>query len=256
MIKILNTTDSLKVVKDNFDNHDRVFFTRFGDCDIIMLSGTDLKGDVLTQAKAWGGNRTIWSKDIQRELKESFTIDHPQYMQGLSCSWETEEGMKNGLFANFKYKERLEQKALQYNKKDVYLSPVLFHYLMCFKNKVFNDFVDQYISGKKILYIGSTPVNHAEKIVGPIAHSVVTPPTNAYYNINEWWTEVEKILKNEDIDVVIPSAGQSSRVISKRIFKMGTKVHSLDLGSIFDIFKKPTRTWLKMKGEELQKIYQ
>ena len=58
---------------------------------------------------------------------------------------------------------------------------------------------------------------------------VETPSKNSYATIDSWYPQIEENIKN--VDIIFLCSGFSSRVLSKRIWKLKQNVVSLDLGS-------------------------
>lgn len=254
-MKVLNTSASLNKIIDVIEEHDQCYYTRFGDNDVMMMSGTDLYGKPLG-ARGYGGNKTVWSEALQEELVECFRINNPSFLIGLSASWEKEPGMSKGLFAGFGYKEKLIEKATAIYDGDEYLIPILFHYLITFRPKVFDLFVKAYIRPQKKLYIGSTQQAAVEKVIGKVDYYVQTPGKNAYSRIDEWWPDVEERLKH--VKVVVPSCGQASRVVAKRIYytRHGQGKYVIDFGSLFDpVAGIDSRTCWRMVGDKIRRRY-
>lgn len=255
MIKILNTAQSLNRIIDRMNSSEKTYFTRFGDNDIMMMSGTNLYGKPLGKKK-YGGNRTMWSEALQKELINSFTIEDPNYLRGVSCRWDNEFGMKDGLFASFNYNRKLQAKINQLTNENTFLIPVLFHYLITFKPNLFNMFVNRFLRPKRKLFIGNVPPNVAAKILGTIDHYVQTPQVQAYDFIDRWYPAVEKALKHKP-EVIIPCCGQSSRVLQGRFWRQGVEAWSIDMGSMFDpLAGRMSRTCWKLKGKEIASRYE
>lgn len=252
-MKILSTTESLIRIIDTISLYERVFFTRYGDNDIMMMSGTDLYGKKLGN-KRYGGNRTLWTPELQKEMQESFTIKDPRFLKGVSASWDKEPGMRDGLFANFNYKGKLETKIAQFTDEQEFLIPILFHYLITFKPELFDLFINKYVRHHKILFIGSVKKETAEKVLGKVDY-VKTPAHGAYETIDKWWVNVLKALEKEP-KVIIPCCGQASRIIQKRLWEMDLNVWSFDLGSMFDpIEDNNSRTCWRMMGARIKQRY-
>lgn len=257
MIKTYNIIDSLNILTNTLDKHKKVFFSRFGDNDIVMMSGRKLNSEKIPIGKAYGGNKTIWSIELQKELFESFQIKDERYLKGVSCIWEIEPGMRKGVFAPFKYNQVLDRKvSLMTNEKE-FLIPILFHYLSLFNPGIFDSFINKYIKPYKKLFIGNIKKELVEKVIGPIDHYVRTPKITAYSTINEWWPKIEEVLdEDKDLKVIIPTCGQSSRVIQKRIWNKGGNYWSIDIGSMFDALdNQNTRTWLRLEGDKIRERY-
>ena len=197
---IHNSKQSLSILKQKLDSSKRVFFTRFGDNDLMMMSNQNAHGNPLGN-RPYGGNQTVWSENLQKDLIKAFQIKSDNYLKGLSVTWDNEPGMRQGCFAPFGYNRRLESMASKYTDERTFLLPVLFHYLFCFKPDVFNQFVKDYIKGRKVMYIGSTSKRDAEKIIGPIHTYISTPPKGAYIRMNDIWNNVRRLVD----DVASPS---------------------------------------------------
>ena len=250
---ILNTTDSLRQITNTLDSGFNVYFTRFGDNDVMQMSGTDLRNRTLA-GKSLGGNRTKFSKALQQELLESFTINDDLYLIGLSGEYEKEPGMDKGLFEPFGYNKQLDIKVKMITKRTSFLNPVLFHYLYCFEYKKFQDFVTKYIKGYDILYIGSIEKEIAELELGSIKYYVRTPSKNCYEKIDKWYPKALEYARKAQI--IIPSCGQATRVIQKRFWNEDINATSIDMGSIFDAMAGlRTRTWIKLVGDGIKKRY-
>jgi len=252
-MKILKTKESLQIISDTIDKGKGCFFTRFGDNDVMMMSGTDTNGNPLAEKK-YGGNKTKWSPSLQKELRESFSINDDIFLKGLSGAYETEEGMYDGVFKSFGYSEALLSKARCFTEQKEFLNPVMFQYLVTFHPNVIKEFVNKHIKGKNILFISGTPVEWGEYILGEIKYYVKSPSKTAYDKIDEWYRGVEEIISERNVDVVIPNCGQCSRVIQKRLYKGGYRGISIDMGSVFDCWGNfpITRTWIRKEGHKVR----
>jgi len=256
-MKILTTKQSPQLIKDTIDKHNCCFFTRFGDNDVMQISGTDANGNSLAERGEMGGNRTKFSPEQQKELTESFMIKDEMFLKGLSGDYENEEYMYQGVFASFNYKEALENKVRKITDQQTFLNPVPFQYLCTFHPNEIKGFVERYIKGKRVLFISGTPVEWGENILGDISYYVKTPDKGAYDSIDEWYPSVEEILSEHNVDVVIPNCGQASRVIQKRMWKSGFRGISLDMGSVFDCWNNTriTRTWIRLEGHRVREAF-
>lgn len=262
MISIYDTRRTLALLSQSLTKNKRAMFTRFGDNDIMQMSGYDSKGAPLTADRTLGGNRTTFSKYLQSEMIEAFQIPDKDptakftYMRGVSAKWKTERGMVDGVFKNFKYNRDLERRVLTFTRCKEFMNPIAFHYLCVFKNDKFEEFLRYHVRGRKILYIGNVAREDAAKVVGAIDYHVQTPQFDAYSKIDDWYKKVEYYLQNEPIDLVIPSCGQASRIVTKRMWKAGYEVQSLDMGSLFDaVADVPSRTWIKEVGQIVRGYY-
>ena len=252
-MKVLGVMDSLKILTEAMDQSDSVFYTRFGDNDVMQMSGSDQSGKSLLGRKM-GGNRTVWSPELQLEITKSFNIDNRNYFVGLSGDYPKEEGMKKGLFEPFPYKEALINKVYKLTFRREFLNPVLFHYLISFKPFIFDNFCANYLKPSKKMFIGSVKKGTAEKVLGNVDYYIESPIANAYSCIEMIWDQVKENINN--VDVVIPNCGQATRAIQHRIWEHNKNVWSLDLGSIFDPLEgRKSRTCWKMVGNRISERY-
>ncbi len=255
MITIQNTANSLAHLSNLLDKHGRVFFTRFGDNDIMMMTGSRIDGQPLGH-NSYGGNKTVYSQKLSDEIKAAFNVDDQRFAKGVSCSWEKEPGMRDGVFAPFPYNKQLSNKIESLTKERDFLNPILFHYLILFRPDVFDSFVAKYIKPYKKLFIGTVSPESASKIIGEIDHYVYVPPENAHAGHLLWWPKIKEIIDNNDIKVVIPTAGQATRAIQHRLWETGKDMWSIDMGSLFDALdSRQTRTWLRKEGHKIRARY-
>ena len=247
--KVHETAKSLKALKRAMKSSDRVAYTRFGDNDVIMM-----QEDPVQEIR--GNNLTKWSEGLRDELRASINIKDPHYLVAVSLDYKVEKGMAEGLFAPFGYKDELIERLGEVLKtgETSFYNPVLFHYLACFKAQKLKNFIAEFIRPKKKMFIGNCDQANMELMFGPIDHYVETPAKNAYSKIDKWWP---KVLEHIDsVDIVLPCAGQATRAIQGRIWKMGVKVHSIDMGSVVDAMDgQTTRTWLQTKGQEVRNFF-
>lgn len=260
MISIYDTRKTLQLISERLTRNPKAMFTRFGDNDIFQMDGFDVNHKALDIGRGMGGNRTKFSKYLQNEMIEAFQIpdkeDTLSYMIGVSGTYRKEAGMVKGVFLPFPNKRDLENRIRKFTRKKEFFNPIAFHYCCVFKNDVFERFVQGHIRGRKILYIGNVEREYVAKVLGPIDYHVSTPQFDAYSEIDDWFKKVEWHLDNEAIDVVIPSCGQASRIVTKRLWKQNRQIHSIDMGSLFDaVADVPSRTWIKEVGPIVRKYY-
>ncbi|MFW5780967.1 MAG: hypothetical protein ACOCXD_00195 [Bacteroidota bacterium] len=241
-IRAKSSFESLQYIKEQLNQYQQLFFTRFGDGEVIAMQGEEHRN-------------YHTSPGLVKELKESFTINHPRYLIALSVNFPYEKKMAPGIFAPYPQNNEL----LHYLEKSnllihqVYESHFVFHYLAVFYPKIMNGFLNTYIRPRKKMFIGSTPHKTAEKLYGPIAVYVNIPVRHAYDTIDDWWPAIRDQI--EQVDLVIPSAGAASNIISKRLWNMDAKVHLIDIGSIVDALEeKQSRIWIRLQGYKIKRI--
>lgn len=164
--------------------------------------------------------------------------------------------MCRGCFAPFPSNDYLEgvvRSVLGSDSVKPFENFVVFHYLSIFFPDQMNGFLDEFIRGRRILFVGGQKPEIIEKVLGKGVVYVPTPLKNAYHSIDQWWPEVMSRVR--DADVVIPSAGMASRIINKRLWENEVDVHSVDIGSLFDaVAGIRTRTWIQLVGHRIDEI--
>lgn len=236
-------TDSLSTLENLLRTNKKVYFSRYGDGEIYTMIGKDcLEHNV--------------SDSLEKSLIESFQINDEKYLKAVGVNYPVEKGMIHGLFAPYIDNFDLEKYLLKHFPEEdgaVYENQILFHYLSVFQPQTMNRFLDEFIRGKRILFIGNTEKSVAEKIYGPISNYVKIPSKNAFYTMDEWYPEV--ILNAQMVDVILPSAGVTSNILNCLLWKSNIEAHVLDLGSLVDAAEgKGSRKWIKLKGYKINKI--
>lgn len=243
MITSRSTLDSFNRLCQLLNEPDRVFYSRFGDGDIYIMTGKDESYHFSTP-------------DLAKELFEAISINDPNYLIGLAVNYPKEHGMFKGLFAPFPNNADLETrlKSLGINDTKLYENAIFLHYLAVFDPDKVSWFLDSYVRSKRKMFIGNIPENNIAKLIGNVDSYIEVPAFNAYESINIWWPKIEEELSK--VDLVIPAAGMASRVINKRLWEMDFIGNSIDIGSIVEAVSpaKYNRKWLKMKGHVLNKI--
>lgn len=219
------------------DTNRKLYFGRYGDGEIYTMLGADCL-------------EHTGSSELAADLRDAFFIDDPLYLRAVGVNYPVEKGMVHGLFAPYIDNFQLEKDllgTLQVPDGTVFENQILFHYLAVFRPAMMNDFLNRYIRGKKIMFIGGTPREAVEQIFGPVTFYVPVPPKNAYYSMEDWFAEA--MAHAHEAEVIIPSAGVTSKIILGRLWNMGVQAHCLDIGSLIDaVHGKSSRKWIKLMG--------
>lgn len=242
-LSVKSTEETLNTIIEGLRYYKKFYYTRFGDGEIISMMGHNHRN-------------YNFSIGLQNELMECFTIDHPQFLIASAVNIKKEKKMSDGVFAPFNFNNDAENfifsKKME-NKFGIYENYITFHYLSVFKPRLIRDFFEEFIRNKRKMFIGNTPKDIAEKLYGKIDFYIEVPRQHAYDSINEWWPKIEENV--DKVELVIPSAGAASNVISKRLWKLGKEIHLLDVGSIIDAVEgRVSRTWIRLKGHKINKI--
>ncbi|NBC83464.1 MAG: DUF1792 domain-containing protein [Bacteroidetes bacterium] len=239
-----------KSAKETFDllarklsTEKKLYFIRFGDGEIEIMKGISYRNH---QA----------NKMLSRELTESFQIDDPNYLIGLSVNMPVERKSSKGVCSQYPQNDEMLHYLMDNDlikHKKVFESQTCFTYMALFHTQQTYEFFEKHIRPRKKMFIGGTQQHIAEKLYGNIDYYVQTPLKNAYENIELWWPEVMAQIDN--CEMVIVSAGVSSNVIAKRLWYENKEVQLLDIGSIIDpIDGKTSRTWIRLLGHRIQRL--
>jgi len=249
-ITVNSLQDTFTKLYELLDTHKKVYYCRFGDGDINIMSGN---GRCIEHAA---------SPELQKELVESFTIEDSNYLRGVM--------VKEPIFDGHQLRTRNnspdEMIAINFineifSERDeiVFDSHVLLTYIAVEQQELMVDFLDRFIRPKKKLFIGSVEKNAMERLVGKIDYYVKIPVAEvneqtifpgAYYFIDEWWPKVLDVI--DDVELVLPSAGMAGRVITKRLWNLDKDIHSIELGSMVDavVGKMSRSIWAKNNNDE------
>jgi hypothetical protein len=242
-IRARGSVESLERLQAALAAHDRVCYTRFGDGEVVAMMGKDHRN-----------YRT--SPGLVTELRESFTIEEPGYLVALSVNLPREPGMSRGVFAPYASNDTLERFLLDEGLArdgQVFESQILFHYLSVFQPELVYRFFERWVRPRPYLFVGCTLPDTVTRLYGPGLHHVRVPPQHAYDTIGEWWPQV--MAHVGQVELVIPSAGAASNVIGKRLWRLGVRVHCLDIGSIIDaVDGRMSRAWIRRVGHRIQRV--
>jgi hypothetical protein len=243
-LKTKSNKDTYHTLCNLLENQKKVYFSRFGDADIFILMGRKPTNHELND-------------QLKEEIYMSLTIEHPQYLRGLIVTFPHEKGVIKGLFERYYHNDELAEFIIgnvSLSWPSVFENSWFPNYYTSFYPKEMNRFLDRFIRPKKKMFIGSVGQSDVQKLVGDIDCYIPVPRKNAYASIGEWWP---KILKHIDsVEVVLPAAGQATRVITKRLWELNKEVHCIDLGSIVDAVSSfpPSRKWIRLKGHMVNRI--
>ncbi len=240
-IRTKNIMDSFHFLVDALKNHDRLFFVRFGDGEFVTLMQQDHRN-------------YVFNENLEKELEASFRIRDVEYLIACPINYPYDEFHAKGIYRQFSWQQEMIDVMEQRNFPQdlVFENPCIFQCLGVFKPKLLKGFLDDFIRKEKKMFIGSTDKETAEKLYGTIDYYVRIPERNAYESIQDWWPEVERNV--EKVDLVIPSAGSTSNVISIRLWNSGVRCKVIDFGSIVDaVAQKTSRSWIRLQGHQVLK---
>lgn len=238
--KVAMVKPSLKYLMSMLDHHSRIFYVRFGDGDLRLMYGKD------------GGRHKKPSPELTKELKEAFLIKDDRYIKAATLGYPKEPGMRTKLFIDGSVKGKMRLVYLQrlasgITDERTFWNPVVFHYLSIHGSDLLKDFINSYIKPKVKMFIGGNDKETMELLYGAIGYYIQTPRMQAYDTIDQWWPKIEKDVGK--CEVVLPSAGAASKILSKRLWLSGAEIHCIDIGSLNDALEGDvTRGWIRRTG--------
>jgi len=175
----------------------------------------------------------------------------------MVVDYPIEKKMTKGLFLTFKSNDEMREHLVKTFPDDLplgYVNSWFPAYYTAFRPRDMSAFLDRFVRPKKKMFIGSVPKDEVEQLFGYIDYYISTPRKNAFAEIDNWWQEVEKHI--DEVELVLPAVGISTRVITKRLWEQGSEIHCLDLGSIVDAISSypNTRSWIRLKGHVASRI--
>ena len=251
-IRTLTTVETFNHLDKKLSEESRLMFSRFGDIDFIMMQPENI-GRTLGRS-----NKTLLTSSLHDEMIESLLIEDENYLRCHVSNMPFEKGMdilnlqgnhKPGEHHYKHWNEDVMEKSINIlgdiQSEKIFYNSCTFYMYATFKSNELRDFIMRNILNKKKMFIGSRKKEHMEGLFGKIDYYVNTPEINSYSEIDSWWP---KVLKNIDnVDVVLPFTGQSSRVLNKRLWNLNSEVQSIDTGSWIDPYIGiVNRSWTKL----------
>ena len=237
--KVISHRDSFNLIVKKLREGEPFAFVRFGDGDYIMMYPGSLNKIVSGRS-----NRFRVTKNLQREIIECHNIQDEDFLIGSILNDGSEYLMKP--FNTEIKKSRLPP----LDEHEWVLAMSCLQEILLTDPEKFLEFPREMRKTNTML-VGSYNHDNLSEIFGDIDIFVEVPQRNCYASIDVWYDE---ILENKNkVGKIVLAAGQSSRVIAKRLWGLGETV--IDVGSLGDMFVLETeleiilRTHIK-KGRE------
>ena len=213
----MNTDESIRILIDKLKSKDVFTYVRFGDGDFIMMYKDSINNVV------GRSNQFKVTKSLHDEMIESYNISDEKYIIGSIMT----DGSKHSTAKNIDI-SRLGHIDI---KKDS-ISCICIQETFLYDVNLFYKFIRELKKTNTMLVCG-----YYDKILddfyGDIKYHVTTPRLNSYSDIDNI---MNRILDNiHKVDKIILSTGQTSRVVSKRLYKMGVNKTIIDVGSLSDM---------------------
>ena len=220
-----NTLDLIINKLKQHKENDRFYYVRYGDGDIIMMY-PESEGSIIGRS-----NEFFVTKELQQELYNAWNIVNKDYWVAGSLNLDSINTTDEGPKMHRRVKELMSSNIIV-ERFNFYSHPT-FETNFVYKPEKFLEFT-KLLYNKKKLWVNQYWHENVETILGNIEHHVQTPSINSYETIDEWFPEILEVI--EDVDVIILASGQSSRVVSSRLWNLGINKIVIDPGSVVDMF--------------------
>jgi len=237
-VDILNNNDTFQLLIDKLVTGNPFSFLRFGDADYMMMNNKSIGKTI------GASNKMVITPEFNTEIIESHSINDPDYIIGTVLYPD----LNNKLYDYNPFLVRMYKEFLRYNISysnlvsavaltETYISDIeLFSRLILL------------LKMSRTMFVGSYYNEVLDDMYGEIVVRINTPKQNSYSEVDRIFDEV---LQNIDsVDKVIFSCGQTSRIIIKRLWKLGIKKTMIDVGSLSDYFVLNTElgTQIQLRG--------
>ena len=234
--KVLSHKESFNIILSKLRGGKPFTFTRFGDGDHIIMYKESL-GKIVG-----GGNKFFVTPDLQREIIECYNVEDENFIVST---------MLNDLFPHQMmhteskiYHSKLPQELVE--RKNMLAMSCLFETLL----EDVEGFIEFSKEMRKTTTMFVCNYNHENisKVYGDVRVFINVPIRNSYSSIDVWYEEI--LRRADEADKIILSAGFSSRVVAKRLWKEGVGKVVLDVGSLSDAFIFHTEIRKKIQGRK------
>lgn len=222
-ISTASNSESFDIILDRFLNDIPFTYIRFGDADYLMMDENNV-------GKTIGhNNRFVVTKNLHEYLIETHNIKDKNYLIGSVLS----RNLDNRLYSYVPYLNRHRRKIYNFPiNYDNLISAVTLPETFCYDFEKFINFPNK-MNEKAVMFVGGWYHDNLKYLYGKnILHYINTPKLNSYSEIDSIYKAVlEKI---DDVDVVILSTGQTSRIIANWLWNDGYRKTVIDVGSLSD----------------------
>lgn len=215
--KLINRQDSIDIIINKLKKREVFTFVRYGDADYMMMYNDSVGRTI------GGNNRIFVTKEFRKELIDSYNIEDNNWLIGTSFG----DMSTRSTFKNIR-EERLP--ILQQREKMLSVGCLMDSFIEDIERfKLFT----QAMSKTTTMFVGCYNHSNLEIAYGAIKVYIKTPKQNSYSEIERIYREVLKGL--DKVDKIVLSAGQSSRIIAKRLYETSKEITVVDVGSVSDM---------------------
>jgi hypothetical protein len=217
MHTLISRQDSIDILIEKLRSKEVFTFVRYGDGDYKMMYAESI-GRIVG-----GNNRFLVTKEFRKELIDSYNIEDKNWLIGTSIG----DVSKRSTARNIK-----EDKLPILHQRDKLLA------VGCLMDSFIEDierfklFADE-MRKTSTMFVCNYNHKNLEKAYGEIKVFVKVPKQNSYSEIDTFYKEILKGL--DKVDKIVLSAGQSSRIIAKRLYDTSKEITVVDVGSVSDM---------------------
>lgn len=235
---VKNNQDSFQILVDKLVTNEPFSFLRFGDADYMMMGEKNI-GKIIGAS-----NKMIITPEFNKEIIESHSIIDPNYIIGTVLYPD----LKNRLYDYNPFLSTMYKKFLNYDISynnmisAVALTETFFTNIELFSRLII------LLNTTNTMFVGSYYHENLDMMYGNIDFKIKTPKQNSYKDVDRIYNEILENINN--VDKIIFSCGQTSRIIIKRLWKLGIKKTMIDVGSLSDYFVLNTElgTQIQLRG--------
>jgi hypothetical protein len=192
-------------------------FIRYGDGEFQAMG-------ILDHIYNWNCDKHEYFPELEIDLRETLIGSEPNLIRAIG-----HKATENGKDAIAKYLIS-NNCSLQWDNTEVFLDSSI--------EGALNPLI-KYIRSKKTLYLCSEKLTTFVKKELDVDYVITVPLINSYLDLGRIEREVLELLENNDVDLILMSAGFLTKVLFYRLFVLRqVKINMLDLGSVFDGYVK------------------
>lgn len=220
-IKTLNNSDSFDIIVNKLKIGKPFSFVRFGDADYLMMFKENINNII------GYNNKFLVTRELHDEIIETHNIIDENFLIGSVIDTSIDNKLYS--YKHFFREYNITNLDINYNNL---LSAVTLTETFSFNFNKFSEFVDE-IKKYKIMFVGNYFHTNLKYLYGnQIIEFVETPIQNSFSKVDQIYNEI--LSKINNIDLIIFSTGQTSRIIIKRLWKNNINKIMLDVGSLSD----------------------
>jgi len=214
---VLSVRESSEIILKKLKSKEVFTYVRFGDGDFIMMYNDSINKTI------GHSNQFKVTHKLQQELIESYNIVDDNYLIGSTIN----DFSKHSTHSNIDVK-----KLSHLTNKNEVLSCICLQETFLYDIDFFYEIITE-LKKTSTMFVSNYSHDILNSFYGDIKYNIKIPKQNSYTNIDLWYNEIIKNI--DDVDKIILSSGQSSRIIAKRLYENNYKKTIIDVGALSDM---------------------